>query len=386
MTWLLGWLGAAVPRCRDGPRAWSFRRSFFPRIRGSRCTRAGGRSVGNRRRRSGSWRDAVPGRSGPDLGVRRRPVGRGQGRVPEERSGPEIRGRGRDHDGCSRGRLRARSRSARLSLALPRLSLALRWLSGRSWRKGWDSNPRMVAHRRFSRPVHSTALPPFRGAGGGRDDRAPARPPVLLAPCGPVGQPIGGRHPRRNRRQARRRPAGRAAVRRAGRNERAPVSPASMVRSDRAVRKGRTGVSRKEKGCPERRKSVLDGLAGAGREAVERRPARGRPSRHGTSEPRREPEAATRSVAGLRGASGDCPGAGKLDGRRGRPMSGDGGLEGAGADRLSSPRPDRHHGHGRPRARSWPGRGAPREARHRATWRSRCSAPPRSRACRPGSA
>ena len=30
------------------------------------------------------------------------------------------------------------------------------------WRKGWDSNPRMLAHRRFSRPVHSTTLPPFR--------------------------------------------------------------------------------------------------------------------------------------------------------------------------------------------------------------------------------
>ena len=29
------------------------------------------------------------------------------------------------------------------------------------WRKGWDSNPRMVAHRRFSRPVQSTTLPPF---------------------------------------------------------------------------------------------------------------------------------------------------------------------------------------------------------------------------------
>ncbi len=29
------------------------------------------------------------------------------------------------------------------------------------WRKGWDSNPRMVAHRRFSRPLQSTTLPPF---------------------------------------------------------------------------------------------------------------------------------------------------------------------------------------------------------------------------------
>ena len=37
-----------------------------------------------------------------------------------------------------------------------------------SWRKGWDSNPRAASHRRrFSRPLHSTALPPFRGAGAG---------------------------------------------------------------------------------------------------------------------------------------------------------------------------------------------------------------------------
>ena len=36
------------------------------------------------------------------------------------------------------------------------------------WRKGWDSNPRAASHRRrFSRPLHSTALPPFRGAGAG---------------------------------------------------------------------------------------------------------------------------------------------------------------------------------------------------------------------------
>ena len=31
----------------------------------------------------------------------------------------------------------------------------------RKWRKGWDSNPRMLLHRRFSRPVQSTTLPPF---------------------------------------------------------------------------------------------------------------------------------------------------------------------------------------------------------------------------------
>ncbi len=30
------------------------------------------------------------------------------------------------------------------------------------WRKRWDSNPRMLAHRRFSRPEQSTTLPPFR--------------------------------------------------------------------------------------------------------------------------------------------------------------------------------------------------------------------------------
>jgi site-specific DNA recombinase len=34
---------------------------------------------------------------------------------------------------------------------------------GLKWRKGWDSNPRMLAHRRFSRPLQSTTLPPFRG-------------------------------------------------------------------------------------------------------------------------------------------------------------------------------------------------------------------------------
>ncbi len=32
------------------------------------------------------------------------------------------------------------------------------------WRKGWDSNPRTVARRRFSRPVQSTTLPPFLSA------------------------------------------------------------------------------------------------------------------------------------------------------------------------------------------------------------------------------
>ena len=45
------------------------------------------------------------------------------------------------------------------------------------WRKGWDSNPRMLAHRRFSRPVQSTTLPPFRGRGFGFFAvRAPSSP------------------------------------------------------------------------------------------------------------------------------------------------------------------------------------------------------------------
>ncbi len=30
------------------------------------------------------------------------------------------------------------------------------------WRKGWDSNPRTLSGRWFSRPVQSTTLPPFR--------------------------------------------------------------------------------------------------------------------------------------------------------------------------------------------------------------------------------
>ncbi len=29
------------------------------------------------------------------------------------------------------------------------------------WRKGWDSNPRTLARRQFSRLLHSTTLPPF---------------------------------------------------------------------------------------------------------------------------------------------------------------------------------------------------------------------------------
>ena len=34
----------------------------------------------------------------------------------------------------------------------------------RGWRRGWDSNPRAVARRRFSRPVLSTTQPPLRGS------------------------------------------------------------------------------------------------------------------------------------------------------------------------------------------------------------------------------
>lgn len=34
----------------------------------------------------------------------------------------------------------------------------------RSWRRGWDSNPRNLAALRFSRPARSTTLPPLRGA------------------------------------------------------------------------------------------------------------------------------------------------------------------------------------------------------------------------------
>ena len=30
------------------------------------------------------------------------------------------------------------------------------------WRREWDSNPRMLSHRRFSRPVPSTTRPPLR--------------------------------------------------------------------------------------------------------------------------------------------------------------------------------------------------------------------------------
>ena len=44
-----------------------------------------------------------------------------------------------------------------------------------SWRKGWDSNPRMLSHRRFSRPVQSTTLPPFRQVGHRAKERPEAR-------------------------------------------------------------------------------------------------------------------------------------------------------------------------------------------------------------------
>ena len=35
-------------------------------------------------------------------------------------------------------------------------------LANKVLRMGWDSNPRKVALRRFSRPLHSTTLPPIR--------------------------------------------------------------------------------------------------------------------------------------------------------------------------------------------------------------------------------
>ena len=35
-------------------------------------------------------------------------------------------------------------------------------LKNSKWRRGWDSNPRTVAHRRFSRPVLSSTQPPLR--------------------------------------------------------------------------------------------------------------------------------------------------------------------------------------------------------------------------------
>ncbi len=70
-------------------------------------------------------------------------------------------------------------------------------LWGAVWRKGWDSNPRMLAHRRFSRPVQSTTLPPFRVRSGqdtaatnahasdcpkrSEDGRACERPPRVAA-------------------------------------------------------------------------------------------------------------------------------------------------------------------------------------------------------------
>ncbi len=34
-------------------------------------------------------------------------------------------------------------------------------MSSLYWRRGWDLNPRILSYRRFSRPVHSAALPPL---------------------------------------------------------------------------------------------------------------------------------------------------------------------------------------------------------------------------------
>ena len=43
-------------------------------------------------------------------------------------------------------------------------SIVFSCLHHRKWRREWDSNPRMLAHRRFSRPVPSTARPSLHNA------------------------------------------------------------------------------------------------------------------------------------------------------------------------------------------------------------------------------
>ena len=56
----------------------------------------------------------------------------------------------------------------------------LAWRAFRRWRRGWDSNPRALAGQRFSRPSHSTTLPPLRALAASREysasgvGRAPA--------------------------------------------------------------------------------------------------------------------------------------------------------------------------------------------------------------------
>ena len=50
-----------------------------------------------------------------------------------------------------------------LSRGAPSASWVLPQVDGKcSWRREWDSNPRMLSHRRFSRPVPSTARPSLR--------------------------------------------------------------------------------------------------------------------------------------------------------------------------------------------------------------------------------
>ena len=85
------------------------------------------------------------------------------------------------------GRRRCCGSSTSSSTACPRPRRGLRptteVLASRvcfHWRKGWDSNPRMLAHRRFSRPLQSTTLPPFR--------RRPAGP--APAPAGGLPAPL----------------------------------------------------------------------------------------------------------------------------------------------------------------------------------------------------
>ena len=51
-----------------------------------------------------------------------------------------------------------------LSRGAPSASWVLPQVDGNffNWRREWDSNPRMLSHRRFSRPVPSTARPSLR--------------------------------------------------------------------------------------------------------------------------------------------------------------------------------------------------------------------------------
>ena len=81
---------------------------------------------------------------------------------------------------------------------------------GRYWRRGWDSNPRILADQRFSRPPLSTTQPPLRKRASiliiNLTGDLPTRPPCRFAPhpvcgpaenhsgrnCPPLGRPSGG--------------------------------------------------------------------------------------------------------------------------------------------------------------------------------------------------